>query len=141
MVIPWLRYIWSKTSSARLPLAQRTTRPSPTTSQQVAPRSSTPTRKNGCCGVTGESWLNLDLSLETQFEIQASRARLAQLDHDQLKDAADRLVQDWHLKAVILDQAFRRIAELECCMVLSSPPDDERYLRWADEVLAGLGEG
>ena len=141
MVVPLLRFIWSRISNAREPDAQRTTYPSPTTSQQVAPRSSVPTRMNAACSSStapSTFWLTFELRVEAEFVRESHRTILREMNPAQLLEAADAIVRDYHLKLHLLNQYVRRVAELECRAALIDDVD-ERHLQAAREILRDLG--
>jgi hypothetical protein len=137
MNVPLLRFIWSRISRARLPLMHRTSIPSPTTTQQVRPRSSTPTDKNGTPSTTS-FWLSFQLSVEAEFVREAHRAILREMSIEQLREAADAIVRDYHLKQHLLSQYVRRVAELECRAALIDDVD-ENHLAAARGILQDLG--
>lgn len=83
-------------------------------------------------------WLSFDLSVEAEFVRESHRAILREMSLSELREAADAIVRDYHLKQHLLGQYVRRVAELECRAALIDDVD-ERHLQAARGILRDLG--
>lgn len=82
------------------------------------------------------TWLNPALSLETQLSQEHDRRRAAQMSREQLSALADRLICQLYRSDLILDQALRRVAQLEAERALGQPvPARRRHFQWARDLL------
>lgn len=88
------------------------------------------------------SWMVADLTPELEFEIQKSRQQISRARPDELRAMAADTYQAWLMQSVILRQACRRIAELECkeALALRQGPRwrVKRWWRWATRGIRGL---
>lgn len=87
---------------------------------------------DGCAG-----WLCPGLSLGGELALEAARRAVPRLHRNDLEAQLDSALVDLANCREMLNQAMRRVAELELREVISQPPSD-RHHAWAAEVLAGL---
>lgn len=84
--------------------------------------------------------LSAELSLCRQFQCEQDRRAALKLDHQELQMLADRLICDWHANQTIIDQAFRRIGELQVQVALAAAKPsrrrpEPRHFDWARDLL------
>ena len=65
------------------------------------------------------SWMCIERTPELDFELEKGRVMVQEADHEKLQDFTINLYQAWLLQQKVLQQAVRRIAELECREALS----------------------
>ena len=82
-------------------------------------------------------WLTPGLSLSTQLQLEAARRAVPRMHRHDLEARMDSALVDLAATQNMLNQAMRRVQELELREIVSQPPGD-RHLAWAAEVLAGL---
>lgn len=82
-----------------------------------------------------ESWLNMELSLERALTLEQERRAAAQLHPHDLAAALDSLLVLYCQTHYMLEQAMRRVMELEIKESLSIGPD---HHQWAEDVLQNL---
>lgn len=82
-------------------------------------------------------WLDYQLSLERELIREAHRVQIRSMGLDELREATDRVLVDYHLTKHLLRQHVRRVAELELRIALDEP--DDRHRAWARELLDSRG--
>ena len=60
------------------------------------------------------SWMQIERTPELDFELEKGRVMVQEADDAKLRDFTVNLYQSWLLQQKVLQQAGRRIAELEC---------------------------
>lgn len=88
--------------------------------------------------------LTAELSLDRQFQREQDRRAAVRLDHQELQVLADKLICDWYANQSIIDQAFRRIGELQVQVALAAAKPSKRrpeprHFEWARDLLGRKG--
>jgi hypothetical protein len=88
------------------------------------------------------SWLDPTLSLSAEASREWDRHQAARLHRDQLCPLVDRLICNHYHHEVIIQQALKRITQLEVELMLAqstpaAPGPAPRHLQWAKELLRG----
>ena len=83
-------------------------------------------------------WLSPGLSLSGELTLEAARRAVPRLHRHDLEARLDSALVDLAYTQSMLNQAMRRVAELELREAISEPPAD-RHHAWAAEVLERLG--
>lgn len=81
------------------------------------------------------SWLNMEIPIEKELTLESHRRAAAHLHHHELVAVHDSLMVSYCHLGHILDQAMRRIAELEARDALCNDVQDH-HLQWARDLLA-----
>ena len=82
-------------------------------------------------------WLTPGLSLSTQLQLEAARRAVPRMHRHDLEARMDSALVDLANTQSMLNQAMRRVAELELREIVNQPPGD-RHQALAAEVLAEL---
>ena len=82
-------------------------------------------------------WLNPELSLSRELELEAARRMIPSLHRHDLEARLDSALVHAVTMDHLLRQAMGRVMELEAQAALSAPPAP-RHLEWARELLQGL---
>ena len=83
-------------------------------------------------------WLTPGLSLSSQIALEAARRAVPRMHRHDLEARLDSTLVALATTQNMLNQAMRRVAELELREIVNQPPGDQ-HQAWAAEVLAGLG--
>ena len=81
-------------------------------------------------------WLNPELSLARQLDLEAARRTIPKLHRHDLEARLDSALVHLTTMDHLLRQALGRVIELEAKGAAAAPA--QRHLEWAAEVLAGL---
>ena len=84
----------------------------------------------------GDWWLNPELSLARQLDLEAARRVIPRLHRHDLEARLDSALVHLTTMDHLLRQALGRVIELEAKEAAAAPT--QRHLEWAAEVLAGL---
>lgn len=91
-----------------------------------------------------DSWLNPELSLQTEARQELDRRAAVKLDHQDLQQLTDTLIVQWYRQQQIIGCAMKRVMQLELEVMLAEAepmdrsPSPEHY-RMARELLADQG--
>jgi hypothetical protein len=83
------------------------------------------------------NWMQVELSTEVQFQLRAAEfefVKAAKKDPIALATAAAMLHKQAAIYQVLLQQATRRIAELDCQLALAPQPQETDWLAMAGEI-------
>lgn len=83
-----------------------------------------------------DSWLDMKLPVERQLTLEGLRREAAQMHHHELIATHDFLLCHHIQTEFMLQQAMRRVAELELRHAMSVTSDHQA---WAQELLDNLG--
>lgn len=72
------------------------------------------------------SWMLIERTPELDFELEKGRVMVQEADDAKLRDFTVNLYQSWLLQERVLQQAVRRIAELECREALAGAAAPKR---------------
>ena len=84
-----------------------------------------------------DSWLNMEISLERQLTLEGLRREAAHMHHHELAAQHDFLLRHHMHTAHMLEQAMRRICELELREAMTVGSD---HMAWARELREELGQ-
>lgn len=84
-------------------------------------------------------WLNPELSLARQLELEAARREIPRLHRQDLEARLDSALCHAITFDHLLRQALARVQELELQAITSKPEPQERHRHWAAEPLTALG--
>lgn len=87
-----------------------------------------------------DSWLNPELSLQTEARQELDRRAAVKLDHQDLQQLTDALIVQWYRQQQIIGCAMKRVMELEIKLMLSGNDSSAQHLLMAKELLADLGK-
>lgn len=87
-----------------------------------------------------DSWLNPELSLQTEARQELDRRAAVKLDHQDLQQLTDALIVQWYRQQQIIGCAMKRVMELEIKLMLSGNDPSAQHLLMAKELLADLGK-
>ena len=73
--------------------------------------------------VTWGEWMMVESTPELEFEMEKARLQISQAPEDAIRAQMFDLYRAWLLQQVLLRQATRHIAELECQAALAAVPD------------------
>ena len=85
-------------------------------------------------------WLDPELSLPRQLELEAARRAIPQLHRQELESRLDSALVHAMTFDHLLRQALARVQELELQAITSRPEPQERRKHWAAELLSSLGK-
>ena len=80
-------------------------------------------------------WLTPGLSLSSQIALEAARRAVPRMHRHDLEARLDSTLVALATTQNMLNQAMRRVAELELREIVNQPPGDQ-HQAWAAEVLA-----
>ena len=81
-------------------------------------------------------WMMVESTPELEFEMEKARLMISQAPEDAVRAQMADLYRAWLLQQVLLRQATRHIAELECREALATVPDRRpRQAPWPLQVL------
>lgn len=84
-------------------------------------------------------WLDPELSLSRELELEAARRIIPQLHRHDLEARLDSALVHAVTMDHLLRQALAKVQELELQALLSEPAPADRHRSWAAEIMAGLG--
>ena len=84
-------------------------------------------------------WLNPELSLSRELELEAARRAIPQLHRHDLEARLDSALVHALTMDHLLRQALARVQELELQAVCREPGPADRHRSWAAEIMVSLG--
>jgi len=85
----------------------------------------------------GDWWLNPELSLSAQLELEAARRAIPHQHRHDLEARLDQALVQLYTHDHLLRQALARVQELELREIAGRPPASH-HLNWARELLGSL---
>lgn len=91
------------------------------------------------------SWLNPQLSLQTEIHQELDRRAAVRLTHHELQQLTDSLIVQWYRQQQVIACCMKRVQSLEVELLLSGADAMPRepsaeHMQMAREVLAALAE-
>lgn len=87
--------------------------------------------------MTENSWLDMEIPLEKRLTLESHRRAAVKLHLHELQAVHDSLMVSYTHLAHMLNQAMRRVAELE---LREASQVEAHHHEWAREVLTDLGQ-
>ena len=87
-----------------------------------------------------DSWLNPQLSLQTELDQERDRRAAVRLDLETLQQLTDNLIVVGYRQQQMLSCAMRRVMELELKLMLAEAGPTSDHYRMAKELLTDQGK-